>query len=259
MAIETEEKLARSLTAETIELLPFLPYLLQDLWELGSSPKDMISLIKKHLSLSQHTKILDIACGKGAVSINIAKSFNVNVYGFDLIPDFIDYANRKAKESKIDLLCHFLIGDANEIVNIEKNYDCVIFGAGGNILGVPQETLNKLLKTIKPKGYILIDEAYLSDGSSNREIKYNNYEYLTHKQWMNLFESNGLRLVEELPSTEEYDTDSDNKSIALRAHELIAKYPEKREIFESYIRSQLNECEDLKNNVVAVTWMLQRL
>jgi ubiquinone/menaquinone biosynthesis C-methylase UbiE len=202
---------------------------------------------------------LDIACGKGAVSINIAKNLNVNVYGFDLIPDFIEYANQKAKELKIDSLCHFLVGDANEIVNTEKNYDCVIFGAAGNILGTPQETLNKLSKIVKSKRYILIDEAYLSDGSSNREIKYNNYEYLTHKQWMNLFEGSGLKLVEELPNSGEYDNDFDNKSIALRAHELIAKYPEKREIFEGYICSQLNECEDLKNNVVAVTWMLQKL
>lgn len=37
-----EEKLAKSLTAESTELIPYLPYLLQDLWELGSSPKDII-------------------------------------------------------------------------------------------------------------------------------------------------------------------------------------------------------------------------
>lgn len=30
-------KLAASLTAETTDLLPFLPYLLQDFWELGSA------------------------------------------------------------------------------------------------------------------------------------------------------------------------------------------------------------------------------
>jgi len=36
-----EEKLAKSLTAESVELIPYLPYLLQDLWELGSSPPDM--------------------------------------------------------------------------------------------------------------------------------------------------------------------------------------------------------------------------
>jgi len=257
MIRETEEKLALSLTAETTELLPFLPYLLQDLWELGSSPKDMIKLIKKHLPVSEDTKILDLACGKGAVSVRIAQNLNVNVYGFDLIPDFIEYANQKAKELNVNSLCHFMIGDVNEIVNTEKNYDCVIFGAAGNILGNPQETLSKLLKTIRPKGYILIDDAYLPEGLSNKEIKYKNYEYLTREKWMRLFKDSGLELVEEIPDIEGYDFDSDNKAITLRANALITQYPEKRAILEGYINSQANECDDSRNALTAVTWMLR--
>jgi hypothetical protein len=34
-----EEKLAKSLTAESTELIPYLPYLLQDLWELRLIPQ----------------------------------------------------------------------------------------------------------------------------------------------------------------------------------------------------------------------------
>ncbi|HCX6197992.1 TPA: SAM-dependent methyltransferase, partial [Listeria monocytogenes] len=37
---ETERKLAASLTSQSIEILPFIPYFLQDFFELGSSPKD---------------------------------------------------------------------------------------------------------------------------------------------------------------------------------------------------------------------------
>ena len=259
MTKETEEKLACSLTAETTELVPFLPYLLQDLWELGSNPRDMIRLIKTHMPLSEATKILDIACGKGAVSIKIAESLGVKVCGFDLLPDFIGYAKQKAKELNVDALCHFVSADANGIVNTEKDYDCVIFGAAGNVLGSPRETLKKLSRTVKPKGFILIDESYLPDGSSNEEVKYKNYEYLTHEQWMRLFEDSGLKLVEEAQNVEGYDCDSENKTIAARAGELIAKHPEKRAIFEGYVQSQLNECIDLENNVLSVTWMLQRL
>ena len=183
----------------------------------------------------------------------------VNVYGFDLMPEFIEYAKQKAKELNVDALCHFVYADANEIVNTEMHYDCVIFGGAGDALGSPRETLNKLLRTVKPKGFILIDEAYLPDGSSNEEVKYKNYEYLTREQWMRLFKDSGLELMEESRLVEEYDFDCESKAIAARADELIAKHPEKRAIFEGYVQSQLNECIDLENNVVAVTWMLQRL
>jgi len=259
MQKETEEKLACSLTAETTELIPFLPYLLQDLWELGSNPREMIRLIKKHMPISENTKVLDIACGKGAVSINIAKELNVNVYGFDLLSDFIEYANKKAKKLNAGSLCHFTVANANDVVNAETNYDCVIFGAAGNVLGDPAETLSKLRRTVKQGGFILIDEGYLPGDSGNEDVKYKNYEYLTHGQWLRLFAGRGLKLVEEAPNVEDYDFDSDNKAIAARAAELTAKHPEKREIFEQYIQSQLNECDDLENNIVGVTWMLQKL
>ena len=259
MQKETEEKLACSLTAETTDLIPFLPYLLQDLWELGSNPREMNRLIKKHMPISEHAKVLDIACGKGAVSINIARELAVSVYGFDLMLDFIEYANKKAKELHVGSLCHFAVANANDVVNTEADYDCVIFGAAGNILGDPAETLIKLRRTVKQGGFILIDEAYLPSDSGNEDVKYKNYEYLTHRQWLRLFSDSGLKLVEEAPNVEEYDFDSDNRAIAARAAELTAKHPEKREIFEQYIQSQLNECEDLESNVVGVTWLLQKI
>ena len=258
MQKETEEKLACSLTAETTELIPFLPYLLQDLWELGSNPREMIRLTKKHMPLSEHTRILDLASGKGAVSITIAKELAVNVYGFDLLPAFIEYANKKAKELNVSALCHFAVANVNDVVNTEANYDCVIFGAAGNILGDPAETLSKLCQTVKQGGFILIDEGYLPGDSDNDAVKYKNYEYLTRGQWLRLFADSGLKLVEEAPNVEEYDFDSDNRAIAARAEELTAKHPEKRKIFGLYIQSQLNECEDLESNVVGVTWMLQK-
>ena len=92
----TEEKLAKSLTAESTELIPHLPYLLQDLWEMGSSPKDMLELVRKHIHVSMKTKVLDLECGKGAVSVYLAKELGRRVKGIDLIPEFIDVALEKA-------------------------------------------------------------------------------------------------------------------------------------------------------------------
>lgn len=254
---ETEEKLASSLTAETTELLPFLPYLLQDLWELGSSPDDMISLLKEHMPITENTKILDLGCGKGAVAIKIAQNLSVKVNGIDLIPEFIENAKQKAEEFSVDDLCRFTMGDINEAVNEEKNYDCVILGAVGDVLGNPEQTLNKLKKTVKQKGYILIDEAYLLDNDKKEQIKYQNYEYLTYKQWLDLFSQCGLHLIETISNQENLDNDANNKAITLRAEELTRLHPEKRALFEDYVNSQLNECEDLENNIVGITWMLQ--
>lgn len=258
MQHDTEEKLARSLTAETVELLPHLPYLLQDLWMLGSDPQIMVDLIRRHVPVTPETTILDLACGKGPVAIHIAKALNVPVKGIDLIPAFIDDARQKAEAWQVSALCQFAVNDINEAVKTEHHYDAVIFGAAGNVLGTPQETIHKLINTLNPHGYLLIDEAYLADTATNQAVKYQNYDYLTRPQWMTLFQAAGLTLIEEVTVSDVYDFDADNQAIARRASELIEQYPEKRALFESYVQSQLNECDDLEDSLVGVTWILQK-
>ncbi|MFD2305085.1 class I SAM-dependent methyltransferase [Enterococcus termitis] len=255
---ETEKKLAASLTSETTELLPFIPYILQDFWELGSSPQDIVHLIKKHMALSDDSKFLDLACGKGAVSIEIAEKLNKAVMGVDLITEFIEEANAKTKELQVDSLCKFVVGDVNEFIHSESDYDAVIFGAAADILGSPEETLKKLQRTVKEDGYVIIDEAYVSNVELNNQVNYHNYDYLTRLEWLDLFEKNNLELIEELEGSDDVDYEQEKQYLIDRSNELIQKYPEKKKLFDGYLRSQLAEYDDLDQHIIAVTWILQR-
>jgi len=258
MTRETEEKLACSLTAETTELLPFLPYLLQDFWELGSEPDVIAGLIQKYVRLSGDTKILDLACGKGAVSVKVAERLSVKVKGVDLIPAFTAYAAQKAKEYGVDDLCAFTVEDINETVEREEDYDCVIFGAAGSVLGDHAETLDKLKAVIKTGGHILIDECYLPDNGKREDVRYSPDAYLTEKEWAALFREKGLDLVETVFS-DDSGSDSGMAALTARANELIEQHPDKKAVFEGYIRSQQNEYDDIDNSLVAVTWILRKL
>ena len=261
MTKKIDEKLACSLTgAKTTEIIPFLPYLLQDFWELGSDPDVMAELIDKHIRLPENVRILDLACGKGAVSVKIAQKLRVKVKGIDLIPEFIEFAEQKAKEFDVDDLCEFEIGDINEAVKTETEYDCVILGAVGNVLGSLAETLAKLKATIRDGGYILVEEAYLPDGSKQKSIKYD-YEYLTERQWIDMFNDAGLELVESdfREGSANLSSKSGMEAITARASELIAKHPDKKEMFDEYVSNQQNEYYDIENSLVCVTWILKKL
>ena len=262
MTENTKEKLAGSLTAETTQLLPFLPYLLQDFWELGSDPGVMAGLIQKHTAISESTRVLDLACGKGAVSVKVAQKLGVKVKGIDLIPAFTEFAAQKAQEYNVGDLCDFTVDDINEAVKRERDYDIVILGAVGDVLGGPAETLSKLRATVKTGGYILIDECYLPDDGSQQNVLYDNYEFLTQAQWGDLFKEAGLELTEavtDFDSSENLDRVSGMAAITARANELIKKHPDKKEIFEGYIRSQQNEYDDLDNSLIPVVWILKKL
>lgn len=97
-----ETKLAESLSSSSTELIPFLPYLLQDLFELGSSPMDMLNIIQTCIPHPHSLKVLDLACGKGAVSIGLAKALKCQIKGIDLMPDFIEAAMKTAIKEQVD-------------------------------------------------------------------------------------------------------------------------------------------------------------
>jgi len=47
--------------------------------------------------------------------------------------------------------------------------------------------------------------------------------------------------------------------ITKRANELILKHPDKKEMFEGYIKSQQDEYDDIDNSISTVTWILKKL
>lgn len=247
-----EEKLAKSLTAESIELIPYLPYLLQDLWELGSSPQDILDLITKQIQVSKETRVLDLACGKGAVSVNLAKELGCMVKGIDLIPEFIAFAVHKAQEFGVGELCEFVVGDITESVQTEKGYDLVILGAVGDVLGNAEETVTLLKNTVKKGGYLIIDDTYGNDET--------NPKYPTREQWLTIFDNSGVRLIDEKIIEDDELVSLNNQQQALivkRANELKEKSPEKAHLFDSYIHSQQAECDELENEISGVTMLLQ--
>ncbi len=247
-----EDKLARSLSSGAAEIIPYLPYLLRDLWELGSSPRDMLEMLKAHTQVSPSAKVLDLACGKGAVSILLAKELACRVRGIDLMPEFIAEAEQKAREWGVCDLCTFLEGDIIQAVESERDHDIVILGAVGDVLGDPGQTLALLTKTVKGGGYILIDDGYGNDPG--------NEVYHTRAQWLRFIAKAGVELISEKPVGKE-DLASINREqlthIINRAEELKTLHPEKVSLFDGYIESQQAECIELENEITGVTLLLR--
>ena len=250
----TEEKLAHSLSATSVTLIPYLPYLLQDLFELGSSPRDMVKLVQQHGVLSQDNRVLDLACGKGAVGIALAKALGCTVQGVDLLPAFIDEARRKAKTHGVEALCTFQVGDIQVSVTQEKDYDLVILGAVGDVLGNPEETLRSLGRTILPRGHVLLDDGY---GEPSAETG-----AATRTQWMDFIKRAGFTLVEELLVEETelaFVMEEQMRCIGQRVEELKKRHPHHADLFQGYMESQRAEVEELSGDIRGVTLLLQKV
>lgn len=242
-----EESIAAAMDVkQDTALIPFLPYIFQDFWELGTPPEIVTDLIRKHGRNYAALRVLDVGCGKGAVSVQLAAALKCNCYGIDGIPEFIEASRAKAREYGVDTLCRFEVGDVREKIKTLGKFDVIIVGATGPIFGDYQTALAALSGHLADDGFIIVEEAYIDDAS-----EFQHPPYLLRKDLVDQFSRAGMELVDEtvLKYSEVADISWEMETISRRCRELEAKYPEKSSLFENYIQNQAAENDALENEL----------
>lgn len=249
-----QRSVVESLDGADEGLFPYLPYILQDLLEIGANPEIILSLIKENI-IQDHLRILDLACGKGAVSVHLAKNLNCFVKGIDALPEFIASAKEYASQNHVEKKCEFETGDIRKAYAKNKNYNVVVFGAVGKVLGNLFETLSKLKETILTDGYVVLDDSYIDDHIST---SYN--RCLRKSEFYTQIKKAGFEIIKEIVFEKNQIKESDNyiyKSIHHRVNELINKIPGKKELFLGYLNNQEIENAMLENVLTSGTWLLK--
>ena len=115
----------------------------------------------KILNVSPEDKILDLCCGQGPDSLELAKRGFANVEGLDRSRYLIQKA--KAQNKKEGLNVKFREGDARKLPYQPDTFDAVmILGNSFGYFETPQDdvrVLKEVFKVLKPWGKILIDVA----------------------------------------------------------------------------------------------------
>jgi cyclopropane fatty-acyl-phospholipid synthase-like methyltransferase len=240
------------------ELIPFIPFLLQDLFALGASPQIIIQILKS-LDLKKDSTVLDLACGKGAVSIRMAKSLGFSCKGIDLFKPFVEFANKKAIEEGVENLCRFEVDDINTAVRVERNYDVVVLAAAETLLGEIDNAIKKLRNCIRRGGFIIYDGCYLNNESSLDNPDYSvikNYDK-TVKQ----LTSFGDKIINEVIIPVEDTINIDRmytEAIRKRANDLAELQPDKKKLFFDYVKRQEEECSIIENDITSCVWCIRK-
>ncbi len=251
-----EECVVCAMDGKQTEIFPFLPYILQDFELIGSSPEQMITLLEKHQVNHSQLNILDLGCGKGIVSIELAKQFQCHCLGIDGIRAFIDHANHKAKALGVEALCTFKAGDIREQINALNQFDVIILGAIGSVFGDYSQTLTTLSPHLNKDGIIIIDDGYL-DVENNTDYP----DLLTKDKMLEQIHLAKMILADEIMAKEDIAEDYDEEAdwVEKRCYELIDQYPEKADLFQNYINIQKKEYTALKTEIICSTMLLKRI
>ncbi|MFW9827556.1 MAG: methyltransferase domain-containing protein [Candidatus Thorarchaeota archaeon] len=123
-----------------------------------------INYFSKIIDLQLDHHILDLCCGQGRHSIELASRGFKNIFGLDRSRYLIQKAKSTAK--KLELQCKFREGDARRMQYNSDSFDTVLIL--GNSFGYFEsinddlQVLKEAFRILKPWGKILID---ISDGS----------------------------------------------------------------------------------------------
>ncbi|MHC1732261.1 MAG: class I SAM-dependent methyltransferase [Bacteroidales bacterium] len=249
-----DESIIESLDGSDIRLREYIPYLLQDIWEIGADPETMISMVKKHVDVS-NPRILDLGCGKGAVSIRIAREVECNVLGIDAVPEFIIEAIEYARKFNVLEKCSFQVGDIRVRIKELSNFDIVIMGAIGLVLGNLEASLKAINQSLNTPGYVLLDDGYIKDEA---DVDYT--RCLRKSEFYRQIKDSGFSIIHEEIFTRDGITESDTvifNAINKRADELINKHPDKSGILKKYIDNQDFENKMLETTIITGTWLLR--
>jgi ubiquinone/menaquinone biosynthesis C-methylase UbiE len=223
---------------------------------MGADPDAVIRLITKHCNKYSELKVLDLGCGKGAVSVNVSQKLGSACFGIDAIPEFIEIARQKAIEFKVNHLCNFETGDIREKVKDLSGYDIVILGAIGPVFGDYFKTLTTLTNCINENGIFIIDDGYIDD-----KCDYSHPLMLKKTTIIQQIEKAGMTLVENDIMDRDNIKDSNDfifNKLKKRCNELIEKYPDKHNLFLDYIKKQEIENEVLENKVIGTTMVIKK-
>ena len=169
-----------------------------DVVENEANTQQEVGLLVRALGLEPNDRILDLCCGQGRHSLELARRSFRNVTGLDRSRYLIRLARRRAKASGLDV--RFREGDARRFAVPEGSIDCVI--VMGNSFGYFDReeddlaVLSAVKRALRSHGKLAID---LADGDWMRQnFEPRSWEWIDQNQFVcreRSLSSDGDRLV----------------------------------------------------------------
>lgn len=146
-----------------------------------------VKFFSKVLGIRPDYYILDLCCGQGRHTIELAKRGFENIEGLDRSRYLIQKAKASAK--KLGLICKFHEGDARKLPYPPDSFDIIMIL--GNSFGYFEsikddyQVLKEVFRTLKPWGKVLIDLTdgeYLKDNFQSRSWEWIDKNYFVCRE-----------------------------------------------------------------------------
>ena len=260
------ERKARELVAEAFgaapELLPLLPAIFEDLLALGGWPDKVATVLRESAQLPREAAVVDLGCGKGAVSLILAAELGYRVTGLDLFKPFLEDAASGARAAGVDHLCSFEVADIRDRAEDGDVFDVAVFAAvGASLYGDYSDCVAGIRRWTRPNGYMVISDGFLRHPIPH-SAKFHGYEYYRpHDETLRQLTAHGdVMVCQILISSEEFAEQNlrDLECIRRQVQNLSQTHSQHREPLKQFLASQEAEYTFLNEHTTEAIWLLRR-
>ncbi|PKV51525.1 methyltransferase family protein [Aquimarina sp. MAR_2010_214] len=244
-----------SLDLDDSAMIPFIPKVLEKLWELGSMADYIIELVERNIPNNKLKRVVDLGCGKGAVLIQLSEKIKFQGVGIDLMPEFTDEAKTYASQRAYSKNLKFETADIKKSIEKHNNFDLVIYGHDSDIFGNITQSLFELEKYMSNQSWIIIETIYNTNSENNPD------DLPTETEFNRQIKESEFKIVDQIIWDKKKLRDINQSNTAIIREQiarLIKSNPDKKQMFNTYLANQVEECHQLENNAQCLTILLER-
>jgi ubiquinone/menaquinone biosynthesis C-methylase UbiE len=108
------------------------------------------------LSLPKESKILEIGCGAGHTTVDLAKR-GYKIEAMDIVPAMIELTQKHIEEVGLSSSTSVSIGDAHSLRFSDHSFDCILAMGVIPWLYDARKALQEIVRVLKPNGYVIIN------------------------------------------------------------------------------------------------------
>ncbi|HZK18769.1 MAG TPA: ubiquinone/menaquinone biosynthesis methyltransferase, partial [Clostridia bacterium] len=137
----------------------------------------------KRANLHEGDRALDVCCGTGMLTIELAKACGKNghITGYDFSENMLIYAKKNIKKSGYEANVELVMGNAMELPFPENSFDCATIGFG--LRNVPDivRVLKEMQRVVKPGGRVVSLELSKPRTPVFKQLYYLYFDHLVPK------------------------------------------------------------------------------
>lgn len=133
--------------------------------------RELLDLVVRSAKVKDSSKVLDIGCGTGLLSLKLLQEYGCSITGIDISEEMLAIFKNKIKELGLDQKINCRLMDIDSLNFKNNTFDLAVSSVVLHHLKDKLKALKKIYKLLKPGGLFVVGEVDMDSTGSHADTK----------------------------------------------------------------------------------------